>query len=106
MALVGWIEPEHVMAELGMTGEPDDRLLRCIEAAEITVSEWREDLPNPAVLGNVYQGGVRLSAIYYQQAATPSGFAGFEEGGGVVVPEHAAIVSIRQMVRAYRPKVG
>lgn len=109
-----WIDEQDVLEDLGLA-ETDERIPRCIAAAEQTVQEWREDIVDwqgGAGQGvqfwypNVYQAGVRLACLLYQQAATPEGFAGFDDGGGILLPENAQMVSIRRLARAHRPKVG
>lgn len=112
MAGKQWIVEADVLSDLGLAAS-DDRVPRCIAAAEQQVQDWREDVvdwtgPTGVVLNypDVYQAGVRLACLLYQQAATPEGWAGFDDGGGILLPENAQMVSIRRLARAHRPRVG
>lgn len=109
MLTLGWVAADDVLAELGLDAV-DDRLPRCIAAAEAQVCGWREDITVwvevPTSAPDVYQAGVRLAALLWQQAATPEGFSGFDQAGGVITPEHSQMLAIRRLARAARPKVG
>jgi hypothetical protein len=104
-----WIVEEDVLAELGLEAG-DDVLTRRIAAAAATVQVWRSDITDFSTVRvahpNVYDAGVQLAALMYQEKVTPEGFAGFNEAGGLLNPSNAKMVSIRHLARANRPKVG
>lgn len=108
---MSWIEEADALAWLGLD-QSGPVLSASIAAAEALVETWR--IPNrptdwsvvKATHPNVYNAAVRLACLTYQQTATPEGFAGFEDAGGVLLPANAQIVAIRHQARANAPAVG
>lgn len=106
-----WLEEADVLAWLGLD-QPGPVLSASVQAAESLVPTWRiasgpvDWSTVKATHPHVYNAAVRLAALTYQQTATPEGFAGFEEAGGVILPANSQMVSIRHMARANAPGVG
>jgi hypothetical protein len=107
----GWLAESDVLADLSLPAA-DNRLPRCIAAAEETVSTWRAELADwPEAAARhpaVYQAGVQLAALLWESNVTPEGFAGFSEAGGVVLPgvDMNKWHQIRRLARAGLPRVG
>lgn len=106
-----WIEEADVLAWLGLD-QTGPVLSASIATAEGLVPTWRlADRPvdwsqAKQTHPHVYNAAVQFAALTYQETATPEGFAGFDAGGGVVLPSNAKIVSIRHQARANAPAVG
>ena len=103
----GWLDPRDVAAHLGMAS-PDDQVASSTEAAEAQVELWREDLQLDSWCPpDVLKGGILYAALLYQSRNTPDGFAGFDEGGGLIgVGDQQRMTMIYRLVGARRPKVG
>lgn len=106
-----WIVEQDVLDWLGLD-QSGPVLAASIATAEGLVPTWSiASGPTDWTLckathPHVYNAAVQFAALIYQETATPEGFAGFDEAGGVVLPSNAKIVSIRHQARANSPRVG
>lgn len=106
-----WLDEADVLAWLGLD-QTGPVLSASVQAAESLVPTWRiasgptDWTAAKQTHPHVYNAAVRLAALTYQQTATPEGFAGFDETGGVLLPATSQMVSIRHMARANAPGVG
>lgn len=108
---MGWLVAQDVLDALGLD-QSGPVLDTCVPASEAAVESWRlADTPPlwddcKTSHPHVYLAAVQYAALMYQENVTPEGFAGFDEAGGVLLPAHSKVVSIRQLARAHAPGVG
>jgi hypothetical protein len=104
-----WLDPADVAAEVGIP-VPDHRLLACCDASARQVELWRGDLDYTGDVRStdpdVYQGAVMYAGLLWQSRNTPEGFAGFEDGGGIIGLDNAKMSMIHRLIRGRMPRVG
>lgn len=111
---MAWLLADDVAAHLRLPA-PDTLTETATTAAQSWVELHRSDLtwtpepaPGTAPEGpHVYQGAVLFAALLYQAGASPEGFPGWDDAGGMVgVADSAGMSRVYRLLRGRRPAVG
>jgi len=81
-----WLDPEAVADYLGLA-EVDSRVTLACDAVMAQVEKLRSDLDfsgSSEIGGDIIYGSMLWASIYYQQKASPSGFAGYGDSADLV----------------------
>jgi hypothetical protein len=108
-----WLSAADVAASLG-TGEVTAEVERATDASMSQVERWRPELFPTATFPtrpdqippDVYLGALRYATLLHDSGNTPEGFAGFDQAGGILIPDSSKMTEVYRLVGARRPKVG